>query len=497
MLSRDADCQQSSFCVLRRNRVRRSERDTDRRRNAVKDRTETQAHARGLAEFAAGMQLSDIPPEVRERGRLHILDGLGLGLASTRHDFATSALAGIAALSAGDDRCTMIGQTLRAAPRDAALVNGILIHGLDFDDTHQQAIVHPTAACLPAALAVAEERGMSGEALLVAYCIGMEAAIRIGAAVQGGFHHTGFHATGIVAHFASALAAGRLMGLNAAELVYAQGIAASTASGVQVFLEEGAWTKRFHPGWAAVAGITAATLARHHFRGPTRAYEGRFGLFDTHLQGDHHDLDLAVLSDELGTRWMMTDTALKPYPVCHFIHGAADAAIDARREIGDAAIEAVEIRLPSDTLPIVAEPEDAKRAAATEYEAKFSAHYVVATCLLRGAFGLSDLTPEALADPATKSLAARCTCVTDPESAFPTYFSGGVRVRLADGREIDRHVRINSGAGERMMHVEAVSAKFHANADPVIGGERAGLLRDTILGIEQASARDLAAAFRG
>lgn len=463
----------------------------------MKDQVTENAPSKALAHFAASLSIDDVPERTRNRARLHVLDGLGLALASRAHPYADSTLAAVKELSDGGGTCSIIGQSARATVRDAALANGILIHGLDFDDTHQQAIVHPTAACLPAALGVAEAADLTGRDLLAAYCIGMEAAIRIGAAVKGGFHHTGFHATGIVAHFASALAAGRLMGLNAAELVYAQGIAASTASGVQVFLEEGAWTKRFHPGWAAVAGITAATLARHHFRGPTRAYEGRFGLFDTHLQGDHHDLDLGVLSDELGTRWMMTDTALKPYPVCHFIHGAADAAIDARREIGDAAIEAVEIRLPSDTLPIVAEPEDAKRAAATEYEAKFSAHYVVATCLLRGAFGLSDLTPEALADPATKSLAARCTCVTDPESAFPTYFSGGVRVRLADGREIDRHVRINSGAGERMMDVEAVSAKFHANADPVIGGERAGPLRDTILGIEQASARDLAAAFRG
>jgi len=463
----------------------------------VKDRTETQAHARGLAEFAAGMQLSDIPPEVRERGRLHILDGLGLGLASTRHDFATSALAGIAALSAGDDRCTMIGQTLRAAPRDAALVNGILIHGLDFDDTHQQAIVHPTAACLPAALAVAEERGMSGEALLVAYCIGMEAAIRIGAAVQGGFHHTGFHATGIVAHFASALAAGRLLGLAPEALVAAQGIAASTASGVQVFLEEGAWTKRFHPGWAAVGGITAATLAQHEFRGPSRAYEGRFGLFETHLQGDGHELAPSFLTEALGERWMMVDTALKPYPVCHFIHGAADAALSAHEAIAGSSIAEVEIRLPADTMPIVAEPQDAKRAATTEYEAKFSAHYVVGICLLKGAFTLADLTDDALADPAVKALMPKTTCVIDHESAFPTYFSGGVRVRLEDGRVIDRHVRVNSGAGERMMDLDAVSAKFHANADPVLGHERSAALREKVLDLESSSARALALGLSG
>jgi len=454
----------------------------------MKDHTSQQAYAQALAGFAAGLEYSEVPAHVLDRARLHILDGLGLGLASTRHPFAASALAAVAELSAGSGACSVIGTAARATPRDAALANGILIHGLDFDDTHQQAIVHPTAACLPAVLAVAEAGGMSGRDLLTAYCVGMEVAIRIGAAVKGGFHHTGFHATGIVAHFASAVAVGRLMGLDVPGLTAAQGIAASTASGVQVFLEDGAWTKRFHPGWAAVAGITAATLARHRFRGPTRAYEGTFGLFDTHLQGDDHEIDPSFLTEGLGTRWMMADTALKPYPVCHFIHGAADAAIDAFTEIGSATIDAIEIRLPADTLPIVAEPAEAKRRAATEYEAKFSAPYVIATCLLKGAFGLADLTDAALADPQVKALAARCVCVVDPDSAFPTYFSGGVRVRLADGLEIDRHVRVNSGAGDRMMDAAGVSAKFMANAAPILGDPAAESLRDAVMDLDRITA---------
>lgn len=462
-----------------------------------KENSSMRAHSWALAEFAAGLRVSDIPAPVRERARLHILDGLGLGLASTTHPFAESCVSAIRALSESEGPCTVIGSAVCVGPRDAALANGILIHGLDFDDTHQQAIVHPTAACLPAALALAEHRNMSGEDLLIAYCIGMEAAIRIGAAVKGGFHHTGFHATGIVAHFSSALAAGRLMGLDAEALVSAQGIAASTASGVQVFLEEGAWTKRLHPGWAAVAGITAATLAAHRFRGPSRAYEGKFGLFHTHLQGDGHDIDASFLTDQLGHRWMMGDTALKPYPVCHFIHGAADAAIEAHSEIVGAEILEVVIRLPADTLPIVAEPEAAKRAAATEYEAKFSAHFVVATALLKGAFGLADLTPDALADPTVKALAARCRCIVDADSAFPEYFSGGVQVRLADGREIDRHVRVNSGAGARMMDRAAVAAKFYANANPILGRDRAASLCNIVLDLEFNSAASLGTALRG
>src|SRR5690606_5128382 len=105
----------------------------------------------------------------------------------------------------------------------------------------------------------------------------------------------------------------------AAQLCAAQGIACSTASGVQVFLEEGAWTKRLHPGWGALAGITAAHLAQAGFAAPTRPYEGRFGLFDTHLHGA--PVDTGAITEGLGQHWHLLDTAIKPYPVCHFIHG--------------------------------------------------------------------------------------------------------------------------------------------------------------------------------
>ncbi|MBM9593862.1 MmgE/PrpD family protein [Roseitranquillus sediminis] len=448
-----------------------------------------------LARFATELRFEDIPSNVLERARLHVLDGLGLALASSRQPFAASTLAAVEELGGGGP-CSIIGSAVTATPRDAAMANGVLVHGLDYDDTHQQAIVHPTAAALPAVLALGESRGMSGRDALLAYCIAMECAVRIGAAVKGGFHHTGFHATGVVAHFSAALAAGRLMGNNADAHVAALGIAASTASGVQVFLEEGAWTKRLHPGWAAVAGITAATLARHRFKGPTRALEGRFGLFETHLHSYRDDVDESFLTDGLGTTWMMADTALKPYPVCHFIHGAADAATQLHAEIAGAGIEAVEILLPRETLPIVAEPIERKRRAENEYEGKFSAPFVVASALLKGRFGLPDLTDDALADPEVRALALKCDCSIDPQSRFPQFFSGGVRVRLSDGRELERHVPVNSGAGERQLDTQAVSAKFAANAGLAIDTQRADEIRSIALALEDHPVANLMAHLR-
>jgi 2-methylcitrate dehydratase PrpD len=454
------------------------------------------AASRTLAAFASTVRLQEIPVAVRQRAKLHILDGLGLGLASNAFDYGRRALAGAVALSEGQGKCSVLGSAQRLTVRDAALVNGILIHGLDFDDTHLASIVHPTCTSLPCALSLGESIDASGSEMLLAFLAGAETAIRVGGAVKGGFHHVGFHATGVVAHFAAAVTAGVLLRLSQDQLVSAQGIAGSTAAGIQVFLEEGAWTKRFHPGWAAVAGITSARLAQSGFIGPSRPYEGKFGLFETHLHGGVGAADVAELTRDLGDAWRFGETALKPYPVCHFIHGCADAAIELHAELAGQEIEKVEAFLPQPTLHIIAEPAQSKERPTSDYEAKFSAQFVIAACLLRGRFALPDLQPEALADPAVRSLALKVRCQSDPDSAFPTYFSGGVEVTLRDGRTLRRHVRINSGAGERAMSADAVAEKFLASACMTIPLSQAQQIREAVLSLEDLPVRELMALLR-
>ncbi len=440
--------------------------------------TESPGLSAQLAAFCHAVTWETLPLRVQERARLHALDVLGLALASHTQDYAAPALAGITA-AAGAGECTVIGTRLHLAPRDAALANGMLMHGLDYDDTHLASIVHPSVTSLPAALAIGEQRDAAWTEVLAAYAVGAEAAIRIGAAVKGGFHHAGFHATGIVAHFGAALAAGKLMGLDTQALTAAQGIAASTASGVQVFLEEGAWSKRLHPGWGALAGITAAHLARHGFVAPARPYEGRFGLFDSHLHGS-----AAVpekISEGLGAHWLLPDTAIKPYPVCHFIHGCIDAALELHGSFAIDTVEEIIAWLAADTLPIIAEPATAKQHATTDYEAKFSAPFCVAKALQYGRLGLPELTPAALADTGTKHLAAKVICKADPESRFPTAFSGGVTVTLMDGRSWYRHVPVNKGAGERELPAGDIVAKFLANAALHLGEAAARSVLDAVM----------------
>ncbi len=449
--------------------------------------------SRTIAEMASTLRLSDVPEAVVNRAKLHILDALGLGLAASVQDFGKSALAGTLSMGASGE-CSVIGRAERLEMRDAAMVNGVLTHGLDFDDTHLASIIHATVTALPAALALGEKLDASGADMLAAFIAGAETGIRIGLAVDGGFHHTGHHATGMVSHFASAVTTGRLLGLSADGITAAQGIAGSTASGIQVFLEEGAWTKRFHPGWGAVAGITAAHLAQADFKAPTRVYEGRFGLFQAHLHGQETKDD--ELAKGLGTVWHFGETALKPYPVCHFIHGCADAAIDLHHEIAGAEIFSVEALLGEPTLHIVCEPAEAKQRPTNEYEVKFSAQFVTAYCLLYGRFGLPDLLPAAIADVGALALAQKVTCKADPDSRFPEYFSGGVTVTLADRRVLSRHVPVNSGAGERALSPEQVAAKFMASASLAVSTEQAVSIRDAVMRLEDISVRELMALLR-
>lgn len=434
-----------------------------------------------LAAFAADLSPEALPPAVWTKSVHHIVDAVGLAFASHHFPYAAPALNGIAA-AGGAGEASVIGSSMRLSPRDAALANGYLVHGLDFDDTHPSSIVHPTAACLPAALAMAELQNASWGELVAAYVAGMETCIRLGQSVHGGFHHAGFHATGLLSHFSAAVVAGKLLGLSAAQIVGAQGIAASTASGVQVFLENGAWTKRLHPGWGALAGITAAHLVRHGFAAPQRAYEGRFGFFETHMQQHLAEVDLASITEGLGIDFALLDTSIKPYPVCHFIHGCAEAALQLHAVLGGGAdITRIVCELPATTLPIVAEPAAAKAVPRSDYEGKFSAPYVVATCLLRGRFGLAELDAASLGDPATLALAQRITCVAEVDTQFPRHFSGALTVELASGERHTRRVPVNLGSGERALSRDDIVAKFHGTAGIVLPAARTARVLDLLL----------------
>jgi 2-methylcitrate dehydratase PrpD len=382
---------------------------------------------------------------------------------------------------------------VRLPLRDAVLLNGILAHGLDFDDTHPAAIVHPTSSSFPGSLGLAEHLDAGGRDLLTAYILGVEVATRVGVAARGAMHTSGFHTTGIAGHFGCAIAAGKLFNLGAQQLVMAQGLAGSTASALAEHRADGAWNKRMHPGWAGVGGITAAALARGGFVGTRRIYEGHDGLFRSHTGAKFPDVDLAAMARDLGRQWMIEEVAVKPFPICHLLHACADSALALRRRHNLRPQDIAQVRalLHPETFHYVAEPAEMRRRPVSEYMAKFSVQYVVAACFVRGRFGFAELEADALNDADILALAQRVSHDADPESQFPRYFSGGVVVTTRDGRELVHMERINRGAGDRALTGDEIAAKFMENAGLVLARGHAARIRDLLLDLERHDARAL------
>jgi 2-methylcitrate dehydratase PrpD len=365
----------------------------------------------------------------------------------------------------------------------------MLMHGLDYDDTHAAGVVHLTVSTLPAGLAAGAQHGASGAGLLTAYIAGVEAGARLAAAAKGAFHQVGFHPTGLIGTFASTLVAGRLMRLTGAQLAGAQGIALSLASGNLQFLEDGAWTKRIHPGWAAACGLTAAAMAADDIPAPLEAYEGRFGLYRSHLPpAALAQCDMSIASAGLGRVWEIENVAVKPFPACHFVHACADAAIALHRAgVDPARVRGIRARIPEGVIKAVCEPVAAKRRPKSDYDAKFSIPYAVASGLARGRLGLAELEPAALTEPRIERLMDKVDYEIDASFEFPRYYGGEVIVALDDGRTLRERVAVNRGNPERPLTNDEIEAKFFENCSLTLPEDAARRIRDVVLTLDALS----------
>ena len=438
-----------------------------------------------LADFTAGLGLAQVPGAVALRAKHLILDAIGCGFAARKEDFAVRIAASVAKLAGEGPRRTL-GMAHRLPLRDAAVVNGMLMHGLDYDDTHAAGVIHLTVSTFPAALGTAAHLGAPGAQLLAAYIAGVETGARIAAVVKSGFHQVGFHPTGVVGAFAASLVAGRLMKLSPECLAGAQGIALSLASGNLQFIEDGSWTKRIHPGWAAACGISAASLAADGFPAPREAYEGRFGLYRSHLPPAALEAcDFSLATSGLGTAWEIDNVAVKPFPACHFLHGCAEAAIALHRAgVDPERVRSIRALVPEGVVKAVCEPLAAKRRPKSDYDAKFSLPYAIASGLTRGRLGLAELAPEALVEPRIERLMDKVEYAIDTASTFPRHYSGEVVVTLEDGRTASNRVAVNPGNPDRPLTNAEIEAKYFENCAISLDERHARRIRDLVLDLE-------------
>ncbi len=439
--------------------------------------------AERFAAFSSALDAEQIPPGVTAAAKLHVLDTLGTGLAAHGLDVADYARAAVVEPGVRG-AATAIGVDGGLPAADAALANGTICHALDYDDTHTGAISHVSVAVVPAALAVGEEQNATGAELLAAIVAGNEIVIRLGALAGAGFHARGFHPTSVCGIFGATAAAARLRGLDAATTTNALGIAGSMASGILEFLADGSATKRLHPGWAAHSAIIASRLAAHGATGPATVFEGRYGIYAAYLGRD--DIDFEPQLSTLGEQWQTPDIAFKPYPACHYVHASVDAA---RQLLDEAAIATGDIEeivaLTTEAgVPMVLEPLASKHAPRSEYEAKFSLPYSVASMLLRGVVDVSTYTDDAIRDASVIELASRVRYEVKDYETFPEAFPGGVRIVMSDGTIRERELAYQRGGPGNPMSDEDVVAKFRTNAALAVDDATARSVEAAVLGLE-------------
>lgn len=442
--------------------------------------------AETIARWATGIILDDVPADVVEHAKLHVLDLLGCGLAAHAVDLATEGRSTMTELG-GEPQATLIGSERRLPAANAAFANAMLCHGLDFDDTHSDSGSHVSVVVTNAAFAAAELYGATGADTLAAIIAGNEVDTRIGMAAPGAMHTKGFHPTAICGVFAGTAAVARIASLDAETTTRALGIAGSFASGIFAYLADGSATKPMHPAWAAHGGHIATRLAFHGAEGPRSVFDAKFGLYDTYLGIAPGTGALPAQVADLGTRWETPRIAYKPYPICHFTHGAVGSAVDAvgGRLFSAEEIAEIVVSVPAPWVPIVLEPADEKKAPRSEYEGKFSLQYAIASMLVRGHVGVTDFTEEAISDPAVLAVAAKVSHEPKEFATYPESFPGSARIRLTSGEVLECELAHQKGGPENPISADDVRAKFRGNAALALSDDAVETLEEAILSLEE------------
>jgi 2-methylcitrate dehydratase PrpD len=427
---------------------------------AISSPPTTSTAAATLASFCSDLRWEELPSDVKARTLELLLDLIGVALGGSRQPSSPPAIH-VALELGGDGRATVVGSQQRTSAAWAALANGTSAHAIELDDVTTESSLHPGVAVIPAALALAEERGAPPSALLEAVVAGYEVTMRVGNALNpASAYARGFHPTGVAGVFGATMAAGRLLGLETEALTRALGIAGTMAAGSLEYLADGAWTKRLNPGWAGHAGITAAHLAKAGFTGPSTVFEGRLGVLHAYTDAPSTERLLA----DLGRPLQIMRVSIKPYACCRYNHGLIDCILQlaTAHSVRPAEVERIRLGVLSGGAVLVADPIEQKRAPHSVVDAQFSAPYAAAAALVFGTGGIEAYAPDRLNDPTVRQLMSRTDCYRDPslDAAYPRQWPAAAEIHLRDGRVLGTRVDFATGEPENPVRRDALIDKF-------------------------------------
>ena len=427
-----------------------------------------------LATFVATHPAQGFGAAIEHEALRTLLNYLGCAIGAAHHPTALAALAAALELAPAP-QATLFGRSERVDMGSAALVNGIASHTFDFDDTHLKTIIHPAGPVASAALALAEHRGASGREIVDAIVLGIDVACRVGNAIYPDHYNRGWHITGSTGMLGAAAACARLLRLDPDATTMALGIAASQPVGVRE--QFGTMTKPLHPGAAARIGLFAALLAKHGYTASPRALEAPRGLLATYSD----KRDWREIEDGLGQRFEIAFNTYKPFACGVVIHPAIDGCVQLRDAHGlrGTDIERVDLRVH----PLVLEL-TGKTAPRTGLEGKFSVYHACAAGIVFGRAGEAEFSDDVVGRDDLIALRSRVRAVVDAAIAED---AADVTITLVDGQQLHTFVAHAVGSLEHPLDDAALARKFHAQADTVLGGERALLLREAVSALPRAA----------
>lgn len=427
-----------------------------------------------LAEFVVNTSYDNLPGEVVEHAKLCILDWLGAALAGSLEPPA-KIVASILEEIDGGGECTVVGTHIKASCTDAAFANGILGHAVELDDIHEEAIIHPAAPVLPAALAAAEHTKSSGRDLITSVVLGYDVEIRIGMAI-GPSHYRFWHPTGTCGTFGAAAAAGKLLGLDVEGMVNAFGLAGTQAAGlIEVF---GSMGKPLNPGRAAESGLWAALLAERGFTSSNSILEAERG----YCRATAERFDPNRITEKLGGRFEILNNIFKIHASCGHTHGAIDAVLSLSRGYGIRP-RAVD-RIVVGTYPIAVDVVGGRYEPRTASEAKFSLPYCLASALIYGKVGLEEFSEERLIDPEIRELSRKVVVDVDPEYINARLGRAKVTIHTIDGKEFACRVDVPRGYPGNPVARGELEGKFVELASLALPGERVRRIIGIVNGLE-------------
>lgn len=415
-----------------------------------------------FARYAYNLTYDKLPASTVEHTKKDIFDSLSTGIAGSSA-LGISEVMELAEGWCGKEEATSFVFGKKLLAQDAAMVNAAMIHGYDYDDTHEVAMMHCGCIAVSTALAAAEYMGgISGKEFITAVTIALDIQCRLGISSTIGIVESGYIYTPLLGIFAGTLGAGKIMGLSEEQLVNALGIAYSLSAGNYQVVTDSAWTKRLQPGFAAKNAIMACEMAKKGIVGPKNVFEGKYGLYNVYLHGR---LDADKLCEGLGEVFTGDDLAFKPWPCGRPSQPPINAAIEVyeKYQPDPAQIEKIEIEMNEHLIVAGFLPAEERQHPKTIVNAQFSIPYGVACSLVNGRFGLADFTEEAIRRPEIQEISGKVNCVVNAEIEKEYHARTCpviIHVYMKDGTVYDHRLDTTAGCNEKPMSEKAIMDKM-------------------------------------